>query len=105
MSWSTYVDTTGERVHRLPKCGTLAGYMAHWRRGETCESCRRAHGTHLALHRVRTGRATKAYVPLALLGELLAHAPAELVMWAEEELALGAVPAARLAAELAKEDT
>lgn len=105
MTWSTYVDTTGERVHRLPKCGTLAGYMRHWRTGEAqCKPCRRAHGTHLALNHVRAGRKTSALVPLTLLAELLDAAPPELVMWAEDELALGVVAAARLARDLAQEN-
>lgn len=85
-------------------CGTWQGYDRHRRRNEPpCRSCLNAKTALKTIGEVRSGRRKAARVPFVLLGELLRTAPPEVVAWAEEELTLGTVPAARFALEWAEQ--
>lgn len=71
----------------VDKCGTYAGYQAHYKRDEKpCGPCVHANTVYVGRWRARAGRTKNALVPYDVLGALLEAAPTELEEWAEEVL-------------------
>lgn len=76
-----------EHQPEIDKCGTYAGYQAHYKRGEkACGPCMHAQAVYVGQWRARSGRTLNAKVPYHVLGALLESASTELEEWVEDLL-------------------